>query len=75
MNIKKLALAAVVGGTAMWLLAGLWHKIIMVQFYTNETEATHEGTGIIFIAYIVRGFLMAYMYSRIRMYKGGRPNV
>lgn len=73
MNVKKLALATLAGGAAMWLLAGLWHKLIMAQFYAHETEATHEGTGIILVAYLVLGVLMAYMYPL--GYKGGRPAV
>ena len=57
----------------MCLLAGLWHKLLMVQFYASEVDATHEGTGIIFIAYIILGILMAYLYPLI--YKGGKPAV
>jgi len=71
MNIKKLILAALAGGIGMWLLAGLWHEIIMAQFYTAETNASHAGTGIIFTAYLVLGLLMAYLYPL--GYKGGRP--
>ncbi len=70
-DVKKLALATVAGGFGMWILAGLWHSLIAVSFYTRETEATHEGTGIILVAYLVLGVLMAYLYSLA--YKGGRP--
>ena len=73
MNIKKLTLAAMAGGITMWLLAGLWHKLIAVEFYAGETEATHEGTGIIFIAYIVLALLMAYIYPLV--YKGKRAQI
>ena len=55
----------------MWLLAGLWHKIILVNFYEAEKGATHEGTLIIFIAYLVLGLLMTYLYRR--GYKGDAP--
>ena len=71
MNIKKFALAALTGSITMWLLAGLWHKVIMAQFYTEETHASHEGTIVIFIAYVVLSILMAYIYQV--GYKGGRP--
>ncbi len=71
MDIKKLSLAALGGGIGMWLLAGLWHEVIMAAFYSAETAAAHEGTGIIFIAYLVLGLLMAYMYPL--GYKGGKP--
>ena len=57
----------------MWLLAGLWHKLIMVQFYASETDASHEGTGIIFIAYVILSFLMGYLY--LQTYKGGKHAV
>jgi hypothetical protein len=55
----------------MWLLAGLVHEVIFPKFFIDETEATHEGTGIILLAYIILGFLMSYLYSLA--YKGGRP--
>ena len=57
----------------MWLLAGLWHQLIMAKFYTAETDATHEGSGIIFLAYIILGLLMAYIYPL--GFKGGKPSL
>ena len=57
----------------MWLLAGLWHKIVAVAFYSAETEATHEGTGIIFVAYLVLALLMTYLFSYYT--KGEQPVV
>lgn len=73
MNIKKFTLATLAGGAAMWALAGLYHKLLMAKFYTGETGATHEGTGIIFLAYMVLSVLMAYIYPL--GYKGRRPAV
>jgi len=73
MNIKKFILATLAGSVTMWLLAGVWHELLMAKFYAGETEATHEGTGIIFLAYMVLSILMAYMYPL--GYKGGRPAV
>ncbi len=64
MYLKRLTLAALIAGSAMWLLAGLWHTLIMASFYRQETEATHEGTGIILVAYLVLGAGMAYLYPR-----------
>ena len=55
----------------MWILAGLWHELVMARFYASETDATHEGTGIIFLAYMVLGVLMAYIYPL--GYRGGKP--
>lgn len=73
MPLKKLVLAAVVGGLAMWVLAGLWHELVAARFYAEETEATHEGTGIILVAYLILGLLMAYLHGRV--YRGGQPAV
>ncbi len=73
MDMKRLALATLAGGVTMWILAGLWHELLMAAFYTSETEAEHEGIGIIFLAYMVLGALMAYMYPF--GYKRGRPAV
>ncbi len=53
----------------MWLLAGLWHKVIMAQFYIDETAASHEGTGIIFIAYLILAGLMLLLYPRTHWFE------
>jgi hypothetical protein len=71
MNGKKFVLATLAASITMWLLAGLWHELLMAKFYAGETDATHEGTGIIFIAYMVLSILMAYLYPLV--YRGGRP--
>lgn len=55
----------------MWILAGLWHEIMMANFYSNENHAKHEGIGIIFLAYLVLALFMAYIYPL--GYKGGSP--
>lgn len=73
MNVKKFTLAALGGGVVMWVLAGLWHELLMARFYAGDTHATHEGIGIIFLAYIVLGALMAYLYPL--GFKGGHPIV
>lgn len=71
MNLHRLLLATLAGGLAMWALAGIWHTLILARFYEAEAGATHEGTGIILVAYLVLGVLMAYLYPR--GYKGGPP--
>lgn len=48
----------------MWLLAAIWHKLLMTQFYIEVTTATHEGTVIIFIAYLILAVLMLLLYPR-----------
>jgi hypothetical protein len=70
-NIKKLILSTLGGSFTMWLLAGLWHQLIMAGFYKQETHASHEGTGIILIAYVILGLLMALIYPI--GYKGKPP--
>ena len=61
-NWKKLLLSTLAAGIAMWVLAGFWHTILAVHFYKNETNAEHEGIGVIFLAYLVLGFIMSYLY-------------
>jgi hypothetical protein len=61
-SIKTMVIVALSGAVSMWLLAGLWHEIIMARFYSNETHATHEGSGIIFAAYLLLALLMAYIF-------------
>lgn len=72
-NIKYLSMATLAGGLAMWLLAGAWHELLAAKYYAAETGAKHEGTGVILIAYLVLGLIMAYMYPL--GYKGGRPAI
>ena len=72
LNLKRLALAALAGSVVMWLVAGLWHMLLVPGFYAVEGEAAHHGGGgLIIVAYFVLGALMAYMYPI--GYKGGKP--
>ena len=64
MNIKQFFIAGLLSGMVMFFIAGLWHEWVMTAFYENEMHASHKGTGIIFLAYLVLGFLMVYFYSR-----------
>jgi hypothetical protein len=68
MNIKKLILATLASGFTMWVVAGVWHNLIMANIY-REVTAKHEGIGVLLIAYFILAFFMAYLFSRI--YKGG----
>lgn len=73
MNLKKLGkpvIATLACGIGMWVVAGLWHNLIMPALY-KDTHATHEGIGIMFIAYLVLALLMSYIYPL--GYKGGKP--
>ena len=72
MDLKRFALASLAGSVAMWLLAGLWHMLLVPGFYAVEGEAAHhDGGGLIIVAYLLLGILMAYMYPI--GYKGGQP--
>ena len=73
MKLKKFTFATLASGVTMWILAGLFHELVMAKFYTAETNATHEGTGIIFLAYIFLSIIMSFMYPI--GYKGGRPAI
>jgi len=62
MTIKQYVIATLASGLAMWALAGLWHKLLAVAFYTRETHASHEGVGIILAAYMVLALIMVYLF-------------
>lgn len=66
MSIKRFILAAFVSGLVMWVVSGIWHNLILVQFYTVEKGAEHEGILILFIAYIFLGIFMTYFYSKLK---------
>jgi len=65
MSIKIFSIATLCAGITMWGLAGVWHEVITVSFYTREVAAEHEGIGIIFIAYLILAALMVYLYTII----------
>ena len=70
MNLKKMALATLAGGFGMWVIAGVWHNLIMANLY-ESVDAKHEGIGVLLIAYFVLALLMSYIYPL--GYKGGNP--
>jgi hypothetical protein len=65
MAMKQFLLATVASGVAMWMLAGVWHQVVAATFYKKETHASHQGIGIIFVAYLLLAALMIYLYSVI----------
>jgi len=67
MTIKQYVIAILASGFAMWALAGLWHKLLAVAFYSRETHASHEGVGIILVAYLVLALIMAYLFPIDKM--------
>jgi hypothetical protein len=60
-NFKKLILATLIGGFGMWVVAGIWHNLIMANLY-KTVHATHDGIGLLLVAYFVLALLMAYIY-------------
>ena len=71
MNYKKLILATLATAFVMWATAGVWHNLIVANYYARETGASHDGIGAIIIAYVILGLFMSYMYPL--GYKGGKP--
>ena len=74
MDGKKFVGAWVVGAVVMFVLAGLWHMVILSGFYaTHAYFPAREGAliGYIALGYIVLALLMAYVYPK--GYSGGAP--
>ena len=60
----KILTSTIVGGLSMWILAGLWHNLILPTVNKN-IHAHHEGIGILLIAYFILAFFMTYVYTLI----------
>jgi len=74
MNGKKFLMALVGGLLVMWLLSGLWHVLIMGDFYAeNAGPLAYEAPKMLFIiiGYAILTILMVYIYTQ--GYKGGSP--
>lgn len=72
LNPRRFALATLASGVAMWLLAGLWHLVIVPSFYsTHGGVEHHEGGWMISVGYLLLAVVMAYMYPSLS--RGGRP--
>ena len=70
MRLKKLIIATILGGLGMWIVAGIWHNLIMANLNKN-VHATHDGIGYLLIAYFILSLIMAYIYPL--GYKGKKP--
>ncbi len=74
MTIKRWTLAMLASGVAMWLLAGLWHLVIVPNFYSGGIGAEHhEGGWMISVGYVLLASLMTYMFPL--GYQGGKPAI
>ena len=67
-KLTRLIIAVLVGGFAMWVIAGLWHNLIL-PFFSKDIEAHHEGLFLMLIAYFILSLLMTYIY--FISYRGG----
>lgn len=60
-SIGRKAAAIALSGFAMWIVAGLWHNLLMANLY-EEVHAKHEGIGILLIAYVILSSFMTLLY-------------
>lgn len=67
----RLIIATLVSSLAMWIIAGLWHNLVLPTINKNM-EAHHEGIGIMLVAYFVLAFLMSLLYIMIS-FKNTKP--
>ncbi len=69
MNLKRLALASLLGFLACFLFGGLWHVAIFKAYYYGPSMATFFRTvdgskhGQIMLADLVRGTAVAILYA------------
>lgn len=61
MNIKKFILSTLASGITMWIVAGIWHNVIMANFY-NKQHAEHEDIALLIVAYLILAMFMSYLY-------------
>jgi hypothetical protein len=74
MDAKKCLTATVAGFVVMFVLAGLWHMVIMDEFYARHTYVPGREEpllGYIGLGYLILAALMAYVYPK--GYSGGSP--
>ena len=64
-------LAVVATGLAMWIVAGIWHNLVMANLY-ESVHATHDGLGLLLVAYFVLAAFMVYLYPS---YAAGKHSV
>ena len=74
MNTKKLLLAWLATFVVTFVLAGLWHVVLLGDFYrTNDVALARAEQNMLFVALgqLILAFLMAFAYPI--GYKGGSP--
>jgi hypothetical protein len=70
MQPKKFLAVVVVTSAFMWVVAGLWHNLVLPSLDADK-EAHHEGIGVLLVAYVVLSGLMVFLYERSTL--GRRP--
>lgn len=62
MRPRNLIISTALVGLVMWVVSGLWHNLILANFYAQAKGASHEGIGILLISYAILAFIMSYLY-------------
>ena len=60
-KILTMALASLASAIVMWVLAGLWHNLILPAF-NKKIEAHHEGLVLMFAAYCLLALLITIFF-------------
>ena len=70
---RKFVLGALAVFVVGFLLSGLWHVVLMGDYYESVTAGGREAPimSAVGLAYLVVGVIMAYMYPK--GYEGGSP--
>jgi hypothetical protein len=74
MDTKKCIISWIASFIAMFVLAGLWHMLIMESFYTSNSYLPNRESpmmGYIALGYLLLAALMAHIYPK--GYSGGSP--
>ena len=73
MNASKFVTGALVASVVAFLLSGLWHVVLMGEYYESVTVGGREAPLMwaVGLGYLVVGIIMAYMYPK--GYEGGSP--
>lgn len=56
-----IAATTLLGGLGMWILAGLWHNLIM-PILDRKVTAHHDGLFLMLVSYFILSFLMVILY-------------
>lgn len=62
-TVKSLFASILLSGFTMWIVAGIWHNLIMANLYEN-VHAQHEGIGILLVSYLILAIFMTLLYPR-----------